>query len=78
MCRLRAQFFIALGLTVTTGNFSISHEVCSITRHHVGSIWQYGESHVLLEESVYIFRLALLRMIDDNTYHNGHRYGATL
>ena len=39
---------------------------------------QYGESHVLLEEMAYMFRLALLLRIDGNTYHIGHSYGPPL
>ena len=61
----------------------MSHEISFIIRHHVGpypvpSSRNNDESRVFLEEIAYIFLLALLRMIDGNTYHNGHSYGAPL
>ena len=68
------------------GHGDICHIAWSLFYHQTlcrlisrSKLRQYGESHVLLEEIAYIkFRLALLRMIDVNTYHNGHSHGARL
>ena len=63
MCRLKAQVFIAFGLSVSTSRSKLRQD---------------GGSHVLLEEIAYIFNLALLRMTEGNTDHNGHSYSVLL
>ncbi len=87
MCRLKSHVWFDLVLSVMPirwrGLLPYHLKVVSIIWHHVlstsrSTLRQYGESQVLLEESAYIFRLALLRMIKCNTYNNRHSYRAML